>query len=717
MNKKNTMKKMAALALGMALTVGATGCDFVVTDNEKDLAQTVATVNITERLKQDKTYKNSVDDLSAIIGNLSADITKRDLIAYFMSTGYQYVESYGYTYEDTFNMLLDNLISSEIMVQYAVAYYFKQGEEDGSITGKKCQEYIASELAKVSNKKEKELLKAHPEVLTLKYFLTDGGKNENDATEEYNPLEEYERTVYSLKKSINNSLDSMEANYVKADEEEHDHEEARTLPTNVGTQKSDYYTNDYGVYTGRNTVDSCGEYEAIDGSTTATRRKAYNNFLANLKGYNLISTAKGAVEDTKDVTLLDYYYVELGSALGSALINKYFEDLQDSVINSLDETYVTKKYDEMLAKQQRNYEGDTSAFDSALGSVSDTSFVLYGLEDFGFVYNILIPFSDVQNMQYSEAQGMGITQTQQFNVRRDLLAEVEGEDLRSSWISKHDHANYSYQKDGDDNYYFFKDNMQTPDKYESLKHYAGLIPYNGTVVEEDDEYKCTSNKVSVEDVLGELDKYLDKISDGRLSFEGDYDSRYEKGDDYYDEKENVDYSNFVYYKGNVKVNGVAMKDTQINPSDYHKEGTDLYNMVSVVNELMFAYSTDTGCLNSYMGYSISPYSTNYMPEFEFAAQEAVKDGVGTVIVAPTDYGWHIIITSAKYLGGNVYSGYNHDEREVEGTFSYYFYESLKSSAASSYASEVQANVLKEYDNEDSVTRFEKAYKDLLELDN
>ena len=42
MNKKNNFKKAAALLLGIALAAGSTGCNFVVTNNEKDLAQTVA---------------------------------------------------------------------------------------------------------------------------------------------------------------------------------------------------------------------------------------------------------------------------------------------------------------------------------------------------------------------------------------------------------------------------------------------------------------------------------------------------------------------------------------------------------------------------------------------------------------------------------------------------------------------------------------------------
>ena len=48
MNKKNTFKQTAALLFSLAIAVGATGCNFFPTDTEKDLAQTVATVNVAE---------------------------------------------------------------------------------------------------------------------------------------------------------------------------------------------------------------------------------------------------------------------------------------------------------------------------------------------------------------------------------------------------------------------------------------------------------------------------------------------------------------------------------------------------------------------------------------------------------------------------------------------------------------------------------------------
>ncbi len=711
MNGKNKIKKAAALLLGLALTVGAVGCgNFVVTDSQKDLAQTVATVNIAKGLKTDEDYKSVAGDVEKVVKKLSTDVSKRDLVAYFLSTGYQYVESYGYTYEDTFNMLMDSLVSREIMIQYAIAYYLKSNP-DVTVAG--CEAYIEAQLAAASER-ERELLKANPEVLTLKYFLTEGGKAEK--------AEDYDRTVYSLKKSLNDSLDSLETSYINALDEEHDHGEARTLPTGVNTEKEDYYFKDsetekYNVYTGRNTLDSCKGYEKQEGSTTITRQKAYNAFLSNLQGYNMI----GKDENTSDINLINYYYVELSSLLGQALINKYFETLEAKVSEELTAERVAAKYEEIKTAQKNKYENAPAAFETALDSVSDTSFLLYGLKDFGFVYNILLPFSTSQNVEYTTAKNNGSnSQDDLYKIRRSILTNVKGEDLRGSWISAHEHANYSYEE-SENVYKFFKDQTTgaANAKYDELKQYAGSYAYNGSVDKTDaDDWKATPNKVDIDQFISIMENHINTtVGNSAVVAKGDKVSAYaEENIVYTDDKEEVDYSKFVYYKGSVSGLGNATAD------EYFYAESDMYKAVSAVNELMFAYSTDTGCLNKYYGYAVSPYGTDFVKEFEYAAQEAVRGGAGTYVVCATDYGWHIVFASFVFgADGDVYSGYNHadavGDAKKEGSFSNLFYESLKASAVQSGSTEAQNTVLNKYNNDDSVTLFKSRYQDLLNLKN
>ncbi len=705
MNKKNNVKKISALLLGVALAVGSTGCDnFILTDNEKDLAQTVATVNISGSLATPgNEYESVASEVGQIVANLSTDISKRDLVAYFLSTGYQYVENYGYSYADTFNMLMDGLVSREIMIQYAIAYYLKK---DSTMNLASCNEYIEGELAKATAK-EKELYAAHPEVLTLKYFLTENGADNED----------YDRAVYNLKKSLNSSLDSLEASYIK--EQTEDDEETvtpRTMPTGAATEKSDYYTNDYGVYTGRNTLDSCGEYEKVDGSTKSTRQKAYNKFLANLQGYNMISTS-GKVEDTSDVMHLNYFYVELSSILGQSLINKYFEDMEDEIVQALDATYVGQKYDELKAEQQKKYERDSSSFSTAMGSVSDTSFLLYGLEGFGYVYNILLPFSTSQNVAYTTAKNnKELTQDDIYNERKKILNNVKGKDLRDTWYSEDEEETHAIQKE-DGKWYFFQDQLAESVKYDKLKQYAGSYPFHGAEATKDGKKYLKATEITIDEFMVEFESHINKVVGSEVAKKDTtWTSTYAANDfeTIYTVDDEVDYDKFIYYKGDVDLGEVSL-------DDYFVETSNVYKAVSAVNELMFAYSTDTGCLNTYYGYAVSPYKTDFVKEFEHAAQLAVAEGVGSYVVCATDYGWHIVFASYVYTqNGGVYGDYDHSqatgENKVEGSISNLFYESLKANAFSNFSNQKQSNVLNRYNNDASVTLFKDRYEDLLELE-
>ncbi len=722
MNKKTKMKKAAALFLGIALAVGSVGCgNFIEIDNERDLAQTVASVDITDALQNDPKYASVAGELKKVVSKLSTDISKRDLVAYFLSTGYSYVESYGY--EETFNMLMDSLVSREIMIQYALAHYLKTNT---TLSASGLETYIANETAAAAAEEDgarkKELLENHPEVLTLKYFLTENGAYP----------EEFDRAEYNLKKSFNTSLDSLEENYIKTEEEEHDHEEARTLPTDVKTEKEKYYdtTKEYDVYTGRNLLTSCGSYEKVEGGTSSSRQKAYNAFLANLEGYNMIGDGEEKWEDTSDVTLINYYYVELSSILGQSLINKYFEDLEDEVAASLSEDYVNAKYDEIYNEQYEKY-ATPSEFSTAMDSVSDTSFLLYGKENFGYVYNILIPFSKSQEVEYTTIQNnKTYTTNQKYIERAKILKNVVAKDQRGSWISEHDHANYSYEKDGD--YYFFEGQglyFNENSKYETLEHYAGNYYYRGTVAKDaEGALKATPTEVSIDDLLSDMESYITStVDDANVTASGTAKANYFNITNYVkaDKKDEVDdYSKFIYYEG--KVSGLPTDNQELANAYFDKTST-VYKTISAVNEVTFAYSTDPGSLNTYLGYAVTPYKTNFVDEFAYAAQYVIEKGVGNYVVCATDYGWHIIFASFVYdrtgekndatKASHVYGGYTHADKDKEGTFSNLFFESLKTSAAKNYTTEKQNTVLKSYNNDASVTLYKDRYEDLLKLDN
>lgn len=709
MSKRNTFKKTAALTLALMFTASGAGCDFFPKNSERDLEQIVATVNISKGLKEEG--NQNADSVNRIItdGGLATNVYKRDLIAYFYSYGYNYVNSYGYTYEQTYTLLMNTLVSQKVVTQYAIAYYLENSEL--SVDG--WSSYLTANLDTSLSADKQTAMK---EVLTLKYFLT-----ENDTDNEA-----YIKAEYTLKKSLNSTLDSLEEQNITAEEEAHNHAEARTTPKNVGTEKEDYYPTSngslfYEVYTGRNKLEDCGAYkdEALDGSTTATRQRAYNSFLANLREYGLI----GENEDTKDITKVDYYYSELSSSLSQALITKYFEDGQDAMLDKLTTEYIESKYTEIKDAQAVSVKENPAAFGTSMDSVAEDSFLLYGAENYGFVYNILIPFSAAQKQEYSAEQNRGLTTDQLYTARKNIIAKVQAKDLRDSWFDEHDHANKAYEvsegyydngvSKGGKTYLFFEDNMKNNEQYESLTQYAGMYPYNGTVNE---DFECTPNKMNIDGFINEMEEYIDFVLGVDANADKAVGTKLDAYDttDYADDNDVVDYSKFMYYEGKV-----ALDNTKA--SDFFNPTVDQYKALSAVNELMFAYSTDTGCLNTYMGYSVSPYQTNYVAEFEYAAQYAVAHatdaGVGKYVVCATDYGWHIIYVSFVYTAEDVYGGYVEAEKDIEGTFSNMFYESLKATFASNYQSEIQNEVLNTYNNDTNVTRYVDRYKDLWEGEN
>ncbi|MBQ8658620.1 MAG: hypothetical protein IJ506_05750 [Clostridia bacterium] len=686
MNKKHTVKKTAALILGLSFALSGAACGFITTDADADMEQIVAEVNIASYLEKDELYGSYATALSEIIdkGGVSTDIPKRDLISYFLSVGYTYVNSYGYTYKQTFEMLMDMLVSRKIVVQYAMAYYLH-----GGLKADECMAYVKSEQDKYAEgSREKALLKAHPEVSVLKYFLTENGADEAA----------YTQAIYAHKQAINSSIDSMEESIIEAEEETHDHGEVRTTPTNANVEKTDYVPELYEIYTGRNSASDCGEYEELDGSTTTTRKQAYNSFLANLQANNLIQ--KG--EDTSDFTKIDYYYVELAAQLEQALITKYTEDLNEASYARLTPAYVHRKYGEMLATQTDEYGKDYSAFETAVGSLSDTAFALYApQENFGMVYNILIPFSATQEKAYNSAKNKGLSEQELFKYRETLLTEVQYKDLRDSWFCEHEDENYAYEKDG--KWYFFENNLTNADKYESLGQYAGGYAYQGKV--EKATMEATSEYLgNIDDFIEEFNGYVGGAGANLTSTYGVYE----------DADGETNYEGFMYYKGSVDVGTVSL-------DNYFVKGTASYEAVSKVNELMFAYSTDPGCLNTYLGYAVSPDKTSYVPEFEYAAQEAVKDGAGTYVVCATDYGWHLLYVSYVFPKGEVFAvadeTYWNDmaKEESEGTFANLFYEYLKSKISDD-TTLVQNGIILEYNNDTCVKLHKSKYEDLLEID-
>lgn len=725
---------IGAMAACFALTATFTGCSLVSKNSKADMEQVIATIDIR---KADK-FENS--NLSAYKDAISpASVIKRDLVSYFLNVGYSYVQNNNSSYKDTFNMLMDALVNNAILTQYATLELLKDKstnpQSDLGYDDKALAEYN-----KLNTEKEK-----------YEYLL--GGESSVQV----------QLAKYKLYSSLNSAIDSYEKTIIE-EESEFTGEGTRTTPTNLNTEQDNYYpakedkSLDYGVYTGYESylLTDSGAYkdDALEGTTRSTRVKAYNTFINNLRGNNLIDADEAG--NLNKVLELKYIQSEYISQLESRIVNKYYDDIyhvqQEEELKKENYKYLNKVFNDLLEDQTDNY-STASAFETAMGSMSATSFILYNPSTadseikgadkqgkFGFVYNILLPFSARQNVKLAELTSIKSADDDNdyyYYERNQLLRQIKTEDQRTVWFNGADNYGFKvsdssytenyYGKDKGRDYLFFEGNLTNSEeggRYEKLLAYDGRYSYNGRVYENTDgSYTVIGNELNIDGMLREFSEYINFVLGGeKVVFEGYNPNTTLENTAYYEVKEfkkdkkDIDYSKLVYASGHVEFeNGSAFND-----KDLFNIESDRYKAMSAVNELQFAYTTDTGVLSQYIGYSVSAYDTSYIKEFEYAAKLAVSHGSGAFNVCAGDYGWHLIyVTHAYDFGenGKVYTPAWSANVDKKGTFENLFFEWIKTKDLSDVTTTRRDKIINFYNKEDvTVVKYESRYQNLLDLD-
>ena len=638
----------AALAAVLTMSVAASGCDTI---NEEDIKQTVATVDITgsSHLGEDVKYGVKLSDYADGISS-SGDISKRDLIAAFYNAGSSLVESYSYA--EIFNMLVDALTSTAVVTQYATLSLIRE-KADGDMypgSGFSYEEY----LAKTSDIERYE-------------YLLDGVYTE--AEDGSAGSSRILLAKYALYSSINSSLDSLEQSIIEGEDEDVASTDSRTTPGGAGTEKDNFLPLDenneldYGVFTGYSSVSAGYDYtieesgiyqdDQLEGSTDKTRRRAYAAFVTNLRDNFLLTDE----DDVRDVLNLSYIREEYLSQLQQQVIDEYYETYQleqEQLIDTVENgeyTFLAERYAADLANQQVS-NSTTTEFESSMSSLSDTSFILWnpgtdGTEGgtYGYVYNILLPFNAAQNIFIDTTD----TSAEYYFARKDILADITATDQRGAWFNgvtdyafdasdaQSEYPGEYYKGAGNSynenrNYLFFEDNLTDTDRYESLDKYIGAYSYNGTVAKNgDDTYRLSPCRMDIDDMMEEFVGYIEFVlGNGTVSYSRQDSYNVTSASDYYtaetaslaEEDREIDYSRFIYGTGHVTLGDTSLANMFV-------KGSDAYRAMSAVNELQYAYTTDTAVLSEYIGYTVSAYETSYVPEFEYAAQAAVEEGAGT----------------------------------------------------------------------------------------
>lgn len=699
-------KKTAFLALAVAgvMTAGMlSGCSLITTDAHKDYMQTIATVDISG-----SSAFEANGEFASLGGAIEpSDILKRDLIASFVSSGYSAMNSYGWSYKQTFDAISKSLVNRQLTIQYAVAYLLKNGTDALGEMQYSVEGYNAAVKDTTGNAKK---------LAGLQYFLSEAEQNQG---------------LYSCRKSFNNALDSQEKKYIKSEDDGTSSSSAtvRTLPKNVNTENEGYYDPAYKIYTGFNSASDCGGYEAVKGSTTTTRKKAYNSYIAGLRESQLLAEK----EDPTDLESLAYFTEQRISSYETILINKLTKLFEKEAAETLSEAYMNDYYDKLYASQSEAFkaEGGAATFEESLDKMAADNFLLTApAQNYGYVINILLPFSASQsaavsalNTDYGDKKGNAFAQ------RAKILEKVKATDQRGTWFTGE--TDYSYLAtdaftNADENrskYLFFEDALKSEGEsaqYEPLKNYYGKYSYNGQVHydEENKKYTLSPKKISIDDFIGEMTNYLafagfTCVADSSLATSDYYNQAPE---DYYktvDGALKVDYSKFLYYAGYVQ----ELRDS-FDANNLFVAGTKENTAFSIINELSFAYNTDTAGLNSYLGYSVVTGKTSFVSEFEYAAQEACRMGAGSYTVAPSQYGWHIMYCTFSFVESNGEIRpftFNYNDINREGSFSNLLYESVKSTIVENYSSNMQKTIVGEYTS--CATVYEDRYTELAnELD-
>ena len=145
-----------------------------------------------------------------------------------------------------------------------------------------------------------------------------------------------------------------------------------------------------------------------------------------------------AGENTNDIETLSYFQIERKSAYEDALVRKLSDTFTAEAVAKITEEWCNEQFANALRNQTDNFKNNPSALKTALDGVSDTSFVLTSPDNlnYGFVYNILLPFSAKQEEELADAdQDYADGKGNKFETRARLLSNVTATDLRGSWFT------------------------------------------------------------------------------------------------------------------------------------------------------------------------------------------------------------------------------------------------------------------------------------------
>lgn len=514
------------------------------------------------------------------------NIYKRDLVLMYINYGYSYVQQGTYTQAQVFEMLMEQLVNNAILVQNAV-------------------------------KAKAEQLGITEDIYNLEAHM-----------DEYFTEEEQQEALYNTNKALNDVIDSYKDAEEDEEESETSSETVRTVPTGAANYEPEWgdFDNALAFYKDYNSKGFTVQNESgeIVGSGVETgfritngvieitdieTKRAYNKVVEALESNGLIGEDFDYNADSIYDT--DYYRDSLQSQRESVLISWYEEYLTAEILSTVSYQDLEARYAEMY-NTQKNY--TVSEYETALDAWSASSpVVAYSYGGYGYVYNLLLGVNAAQAAEIEALGGESNLSQAEYAARRErILSRTTAKDLRSTWIT----AGYDFD---------YETLTFTHDYSLASETYA--LPFQGTVK-----------------WVNEADKPAEGEDDE------DYTEKYE-----ITSVKEFDLEEFVAFLDETLYAGVELNTNDTASSGYYRVArntneTEIPEYEDRINDLLFAFSTDAGSLNTYKGYLISPEAEadeteTYVEEFAKAARELLTMEDGSYIIVGTDFGYHILFKS------------------------------------------------------------------------
>ncbi|MBQ7642453.1 MAG: hypothetical protein IJS67_00980 [Clostridia bacterium] len=684
---KNFFVKIVTLITAAAVTVGAlSGCGLFPVDTDRDMDQVIATVKIDDGIDAD-------------------DIYKRELVSGYLSYGYSYVQNYSYTTSKAYSLVLDNLISNSVIIQKSrlelageYADLLPTSDDNASLYA---DEDIKGYLYLLASEKELKEFNANydGDIGSLDYVAKLNAKVEelypaskkadaNSAAFRFvKPVYVYEAIATAVE-SVSSIIESMSDAEEESTEYENYSYDVRTTPS---VEEDEEKSDDEKIAEYKKTI---SEFK-FTGTMYSDLVKGYNRLveLGLLDSNEKIASAR----ELKSVLNLSYFRNAVASSLDNAMVNLYEKGLRkknnlnytdydadseeaESIADRLWEQYLSLK-----EAQSAEYKGNIEGLETQLGNAGENTFVVYNT-NIGYVYvsHLVVQFDEEQKTLVSEYQSEKNATADWVDSQVKALAKkIVVKDLRDSWVQS------GYGKyDGETGKFTFGSKYVLGDN--ELADYMGTIGSVKTYDYTDDDGNEKTGLRFFDVAATDIDYNDFRALAGRVMNAGG-DLSLEDGAKY--------------------ITGYDGSSSRIAKADFNN-----------FEDLKFAFSTDTGNFNKYLGYVYSPVTSasTYVKAFTAACVDVAEKGVGAYkMFASAEYGLHIVLCTAKADFGiyNDIAAFKADLADKDSV-AYLFMQANVDLVTDDYISNIARSIIYNNTTDDAyssgkIQKYERAYNDLI----